>query len=229
MDTEYLNDPEQFPKYTDDPVALDMIQTLGKVIFDKRSDPGVGFAVYRVQHDGWRITGNKNEEQRWLDQKFAKGKRASQIKRAMNILCQHNHLARWEWVNAHNKVDEPPVFHIVPGVKWGDIQQEQEKRERDRANRAAVSRMHEIQKCREKVRRARAEVHRAKQKLLLEDVPALVEYLKSVDPDESQPPRGRGWDTPEATVRSTVQDMERAMYERISQEQWMQRVMQEQD
>lgn len=229
MDTKYLNDPATFTQYTDDPIALDMIRALTEVITDSESDPGVGFAVYRVQHDGWRISGNKNDH-RWWDVKFGKGKRVSQIKRAMNILCEHNILASWEWINPSRRDDgemDSPIFHILPGDKWGDIQQEQEKREKDRANKKAISRMEMIQEYREKIRRSRAEVHRAKQALLLEDIPALVEYLKGVDPDASVP--DRSWDTVDRRVTSAIREMENAMHDRESNEKYMQRVMQEQD
>jgi hypothetical protein len=225
MDTKYLNDPDTFPEFTDDPIALDMLRALGEVIMARQSDPGVGFAVYRVQHDGWRISRNKDEQERW-DVKFGKGKRDSQIKRAMDILCEHNVLASWEWVNY--SLSEQPVFHILPGYKWGDIQKEQEKREKDRANKRAIGRMERIQECREQVRRSRAEVHRAKQALLLEDIPALVEYLKGVDPDASVPDRS-SWDTVDRKVANTIREMERSMRDRERNEEWMQRVMQAQD
>jgi hypothetical protein len=117
--------------------------------------------------------------------------------------------------------------HIVVTLsgRWGDLEAEQAKREKDRADKAAVSRMHSIGHAREKARRARAEVHREKQALLLEHIPALVEYIKGIDPDTSTPEHG--WDTVDYKVRRAISGMDRAMSDRETHEEWMLREMQQ--
>lgn len=224
MDTEYLNDPEHFMSEITDPVAKEMLEAMGRNVFIKTSDPVSGLALYRVQHDGWRVTdaSDFSPHRSWRDQKFGKGKRETQIVRALDALKDAGIISAWE---SRDPADEK--HHIVVSLsgRWGDLEAEQAKREKDRADKAAVSRMNSIRHAREKARRARAEVHREKQALLLEHIPALVEYIKGIDPDTSTPEHG--WDSVDHKVRRAISGMERAMSDRENNEEWMRREMQE--
>lgn len=224
MDTEYLNDPEHFQQEITDPVASDLLSALGSVVMEKDSNPAGGFALYRVQHDGWRVSDMKDFSpyRRWGNKKFGKGKRVTQINRALDALKNAGIISSWE---ARSPLNEEWHIFLTLSDRWGDIHAEQAKREKARSDREAIGRMRSIAASREKARRARAEVHRKKQALLLEYIPALVEYVKGIDPDTSTPERG--WNTVDHKVRSAISEMETAMYERQSNEEWMQREMQE--
>lgn len=224
MDTEYLNDPEYFQQEITDPVAQDLLRALGKCVMGDRSNPAKGFALYRVQHDGWRVADidDFSPHRRWGAESFGKGKRVTQINRALNALKDAGIISQWD---ARCPLDEPWHIFVALSDRWGDIHAEQAKREKERADREAVGRMKSIAQAREKARRARARVNQSKEQLLMEHIPALIEYVKGIDPDTSTPERG--WNTVDHKVRSAISEMESAMYDRTTNEEWMRREMQE--